>query len=101
MNFELRAALSLIIHNSSDFSFALEEFATDEQLTAANSVLEWCKVAGATILYPGHADYPFNQDHLEKLPKFLTYVGAPAWKSNRCVAVVGSREPSRDSLAWM
>jgi DNA processing protein len=101
MNLELRAALSLIIPNSSDFSFALESLASEEQLAAASSVLEWCKLAGATVLYPGHADYPFNQNHLETPPKFLSYIGAPAWKNNRCVAVVGSREPSRDSLAWM
>jgi len=89
---ELAAALSLFSHLGD----------RQKALAAAESTLEWCRRNGARVLYPGHEDYPFDENsRLEEQPAFLASWGEAPWRSGRCVAVVGSREPSDEALLWM
>ena len=53
------------------------------------------------IIYPGHADYPEGFYKLSNPPLFLTYKGQPIWKDEKCLSVVGSRDPTSRALSWM
>ena len=78
------------------------DFTIDEiHFAQAKAALDWCRQAGATILYPGHADFPEAFLLLSDPPLFLSCFGPPVWKDCRCLSVVGSRDPSRASLGWM
>lgn len=76
-------------------------FADENALSRAIDIHDWCLREGAKILYPGHADYPFNGGWIEKPPPFMCYWGRPAWREAACLSVVGSREPSRMALEWL
>jgi DNA processing protein len=55
--------------------------------------IKWA--APFTELYP-KAFYP-----LKDPPVIWTYMGEPAWRGRRCLAVVGSRRPTVDTLEWL
>jgi DNA processing protein len=76
-------------------------WASSEALRKADEVVEWCKANKATILYPGHPDYPEAFMRREKPPLFLSQWGGPVWRSHTPLAVVGSRDPSHRALEWM
>ncbi len=67
----------------------------------AERVFNWCRENEARILYPGHPDYPFDLCRFENPPPFLSVWGEIPWRERRCIAVVGSREPSRLATEWM
>ena len=46
-------------------------------------------------------EYPQGWDQLEKAPMTFFYKGRPIWKESSCFSVVGSRNPSKDSVLWM
>jgi len=71
------------------------EFAIDRALQELNSL-------GATILYPGHPDYPASFYQLEDPPKFLSCLGnIEALHVHRRLAIVGSREISTRCERWL
>lgn len=49
----------------------------------------------------GEAHYPTQCYLMEDPPLTLSYLGRPVWEQTGGIAVVGSREPSADSLKWM
>lgn len=64
----------------------------------------WCEENGATILVPGHSDYPVRLAELQNFeicPPILSVLGQPVWKRLPLVSVIGTREPTRQSLLWM
>jgi DNA processing protein len=77
------------------------EFASPQKLQEARDVVKWCNENGATILYPGHLDYPEAFFRVDPPPLFLSVQGRPSWKNAKCLAVVGSREPSFFALNWL
>ncbi|HAG91445.1 MAG TPA: hypothetical protein DCL41_06220 [Bdellovibrionales bacterium] len=46
-------------------------------------------------------NYPRIFRSLLKPPLFISYLGEPIWNQSRCLSVVGSRTPARESLEWM
>lgn len=56
---------------------------------------------GVVWTYPGLADYPRAWTYLEGCPLVLSYQGQSVWNDCSVLGVVGSREPMRESLAWM
>jgi DNA processing protein len=67
----------------------------------ARHVAYRCRELGATILYPGHSNYPNVFYDLEEPPTFLSVLGASAWQGRECLSVVGSRDPQRMTLDWL
>ncbi len=63
--------------------------------------LQRAKNGGFQLLYPGHLDYPWELLTLEEIPFLLRLQGAPVWKTLNGISIVGSREPSENSLSWM
>ncbi len=59
------------------------------------------KLQGIQFVCYGEPLYPSGCYFMEDPPLFLSYWGAPAWLGERTIAVVGSREPSAESLQWM
>lgn len=53
-----------------------------------------------TIVY-GDTLYPSEFYLMEQAPLILTYIGSASWLGQRCISVVGSREPSEETLEWM
>lgn len=64
-------------------------------------IIEKMKAQNIHIIYPGHEDYPQNFYKLSKPPLFLTYIGQPIWQDQKCLSVVGSRNPTTRALNWM
>ena len=64
-------------------------------------LIEKMKEQQIHILYPCHADYPNGFYRLSDPPLFLTYKGQPVWRDEKCLSVVGSREPTDRALTWM
>jgi len=63
--------------------------------------LDWCAKQKARVTFPGEPDYPEPLYDLEYPPLFVSYFGSPCWATGRRLSVVGSREPSRNTLEWM
>lgn len=59
------------------------------------------KFAGIQFVCYGEPLYPSGCYLMEDPPLLLSYLGSPAWSGERTIAVVGSREPSAESLQWM
>jgi DNA processing protein len=59
------------------------------------------KMIGIQFVCYGESLYPSGCYLMEDPPLILAYQGAPAWSGERTIAVVGSREPSAESLQWM
>ena len=62
---------------------------------------EWCERTKVNITFPGAADYPRAFEKMAIRPHFLTYWGQPVWNEQFCISIVGSRNPSSQSLRWM
>jgi DNA processing protein len=62
---------------------------------------DWTKNHELKWTYPLSPDYPHRLLTLTKPPLILCYRGRPIWQELELLAVVGSREPSRDSIDWM
>ena len=56
---------------------------------------------GRQLLYPGHPFYPFSFLQLNEVPFLLHLEGSPIWLGLPGLSVVGSREPSDESLQWL
>lgn len=59
------------------------------------------KLKGISFVCYGEPLYPSGCYLMEDPPLLLSYRGAPAWSGERTISVVGSREPSSESLQWM
>jgi len=56
---------------------------------------------GGELVYPGHPQYPLAFLKMGD-PPFLLYIrGTPVWLHRAGLAVVGSREPSQQSVDWL
>ena len=108
MFFELLSCLSLFDSRIARADFAPAD--VDERLALlrghpryddARRVFDWCDRNGAGILHPRHDEYPERLRMLEAPPLFLSRWGSSCWREKECIAVVGSRDPSRRSLEWM
>jgi DNA processing protein len=75
--------------------------ASPEILRELEKNLEASLEIGARIVYPGHREYPRQFFELENPPLFLSVLGASSWRDRNCIAIVGSREPTRNSLNWL
>jgi len=51
--------------------------------------------------YPGHENYPHLFYKMKEPPLFLEYQGAPAWKHQQLLAVVGSRNCHPLTRSWI
>ncbi len=60
---------------------------------SAHTGVRWSRV--------GLEDYPRGWLQLSQRPLVFSYQGEPCWRSNRLVAVVGSRTPMTESRMWM
>lgn len=49
----------------------------------------------------GDEIYPARLREISEPPLILSYQGEPVWRERELIAVVGSRDPRRDSLQWM
>lgn len=57
---------------------------------------------GFRFIFPGHAHFPEEFYWLERPPFFVQYLGTPVWaEGQRGLAIVGTREPSEQSLQWL
>lgn len=59
------------------------------------------QLLGIQLICFAENDYPTECYRMEDPPLTLSYWGEPAWKKGPALAVVGSREPQRESLEWM
>ena len=102
MDNELKACLSLFPYPLDRRSAPFDEELVDgSALASAERVRDWCSKNGARILYPGHAEYPFDLVRHERPPRFLSVWGNSVWRETKCISVVGSREPTRLASEWM
>lgn len=62
-------------------------------LPRSSSSFDW-------ILY-GQKNYPKCFYEMADPPLILTVLGSPCWAQEACLSIVGSREPSAESLQWM
>lgn len=62
---------------------------------------KWCEQTKVKITFPGAPDYPRFFEKMTVRPHFLTYWGEPVWNRHFCISIVGSRNPSSQSLRWM
>ncbi|WP_373997724.1 DNA-processing protein DprA [Bdellovibrio bacteriovorus] len=59
------------------------------------------KMQGVQMVCYGEALYPSSCYWMEEPPLTLSFIGSPAWLNERTLAVVGSREPTFESMQWM
>lgn len=59
------------------------------------------RLQGWQFVCYGEELYPHSCYWMQDPPLALSYWGAPCWLAQRSLAVVGSREPSSESLLWM
>lgn len=59
------------------------------------------KLGGIQLVCYGEDLYPASCYLMMDPPLTLSYIGAPAWLSEKNLAVVGSREPCFESVQWM
>jgi DNA processing protein len=93
------------------FHFPLDpEFSDWRQAFEAVSLKLWTNfysqvraglARGRILLYPGHLFYPFSFLSLADAPFILHMEGSPIWLGAAGLSVVGSREPSQQSLQWL
>ncbi|MGE5086511.1 MAG: DNA-processing protein DprA [Bacillota bacterium] len=56
---------------------------------------------GVKFVCYGEKDYPSQCYLMADSPLCLSYVGTPCWQAGGSMSIVGSREPSSESLLWM
>lgn len=71
------------------------------RLEAISREIEESVAKGHLLLYPGHPLFPAELVHLEEPPYLLRVKGEPVWAKLPGLSIVGHREPSNLSLAWM
>ncbi len=81
------------IHNSLQKNHALFKAHCEESLRL--------KMAGIQLLCYGEDLFPMCCYQMAEPPLTLSYHGSAAWLTNRTLSVVGSREPSFESIQWM
>ncbi len=59
------------------------------------------KLKGVHLVCYGEELFPSSCYRMAEPPLTLAFQGAPAWLNERTIAVVGSREPSYESVQWM
>lgn len=59
------------------------------------------KLSGVNLLCYGEELYPLDCYWMSDPPLTLSYLGSPAWLNGSTLAVVGSREPTFESVQWM
>lgn len=59
------------------------------------------RMQGVQLLCYGEDLFPPSCFLMEEPPLTLSYQGSPAWLGERTLSVVGSREPSFESIQWM
>ncbi|WP_413584628.1 DNA-processing protein DprA [Bdellovibrio sp. HCB274] len=68
--------------------------------THCAELLQW-QMQGVQFLSYGESLYPSQCYRMADPPLTLSYRGSPAWMIERSISIVGSREPSAESLRWM
>ncbi|WP_413574992.1 DNA-processing protein DprA [Bdellovibrio sp. HCB290] len=63
-------------------------------------LLQW-QMQGVQFVTYGESLYPSQCYRMADPPLTLSYRGSPAWMIDRSISIVGSREPSSESLRWM
>ncbi len=104
VNRELLSSLSCF-----DSSIVVEDFFADrfsksvslENYDRALKLLDRVSEIGASLTFPGDANYPAEFMNLDRPPKFLSFFGLPVWRARLALAVVGSREPHARTLEWL
>jgi DNA processing protein len=59
------------------------------------------QMRGLQFVCYGDPLFPHSCYLMDDPPLTLSYFGSPAWMGQRTVSIVGSREPSSESLRWM
>lgn len=59
------------------------------------------KMQGVQLVCYGEPLFPSQCYLMAEPPLTLSFIGSPAWLSERTLSVVGSREPTFDSIQWM
>lgn len=59
------------------------------------------QIEGVQFVCYGEPTYPTQCYRMADPPLTFSYRGSPCWMIERSISVVGSREPSADSLRWM
>lgn len=59
------------------------------------------KMQGVQLVCYGEDLFPSSCYNMQEPPLTLSFMGAPAWLNERTLSVVGSREPSFESIQWM
>lgn len=59
------------------------------------------KLQGVHFVCYGEELYPSQCYLMTDPPLVFSYVGCPAWLSEKTISVVGSREPAAESIQWM
>lgn len=59
------------------------------------------KMKGVKFVCYGEDHYPLQCYLMAESPLCLSYVGSPCWQVEASISIVGSREPSSESLLWM
>lgn len=68
--------------------------------SVAEQILRY-KLESVQFVVYGEEHYPSQCYLMADPPLVLSYWGSPAWLMERSLSVVGSREPSSESLRWM
>lgn len=74
---------------------------TETEYTSANEYLHELRRNNINYSYPEKEDYPEEFLKMKEPPLFIEYSGAPLWKSNAFISVVGSREVQPLSEQWL
>lgn len=94
----LRCFLQSLANTYPGISQALK--ASTEAYKLAYEEIQRAFARNVQMTFYGHELYPENCYTMEDPPWILSYVGTPCWRLPS-LAIVGSREPSVESVQWM
>lgn len=97
-NDSLSCFLQSLASSYPDIAQALK--ASTESYKAAYEEIQRVFARNINITFYGHELYPQSCYAMEDPPWVLSYVGTPCWRLPS-LSVVGSREPSAESIQWM
>lgn len=63
--------------------------------------INWLLGNGAKVTYLGHSHYPSQFYTMRCPPLIVTYRGQEVWKKRDSLAIVGSRNPSQETIEWI
>jgi Predicted Rossmann fold nucleotide-binding protein involved in DNA uptake len=96
---DVQTLLALIKDRSSEiFEFLQKNFA---QYKKQQEEVLLLRMKGVQFVCYGEELYPKSCYFMQEPPLTLSYLGSPAWLTQRSLAVVGSREPVSASISWM